>query len=572
MSKTPLFDIVIPVHKKDLAVLEYCIEAAREKIVGVRRIITVSKERYTNNAEWFPEAQFPFTMDFVREYTAGSCGWYFQQLLKLYAPFVIPDISENVLILDSDTVFFRKTKMFDAQNRPFYNISKDTKICRKPFDIAVEEHIQKLWPSISRKNLPLEFKEISGICHSMMFQRKMLEELFAEVEKYDGTGDKFYKIFLKLANHEHSVSEYQIYFNFLLIYHREKIAIRKLKYKNTADLNIRKYRKRLKYSYCSFHSYLRNTRGTSWRIKIEEFCIKLFTKIFIKEVWNIGIARCNISEFVNIPNQEIKWLKSPPLNEFRADSFGLVRGNKKYIFFEKYERQKRKGKISLCELDDKLEVVRQKDILDDKNHLSYPYIFKHKNKDYALVEAHRARELALYEITQGLEFKKIKTLFENSDIVDPSIIFHENKFWLFFTKASKGDSELYLAYADELLGEWKMHPKNPVKNDIFSSRPAGEIFMHKSELYRPAQNCSKTYGGAIKINKILKLTTEEFQEAIEIEVAPNQLGSYPLGLHTISSLGDDLTLIDGKKKFFVVHKPLIHLFRALRKIFNKIGR
>ena len=63
-------------------------------------------------------------------YTGGSCGWYFQQLLKLYAPLIIPDILENVLILDSDTVFFRKVKMFDAQNRPFYNISKDKKITR----------------------------------------------------------------------------------------------------------------------------------------------------------------------------------------------------------------------------------------------------------------------------------------------------------------------------------------------------------------------------------------------------------------------------------------------------------
>jgi len=215
MLKSPEFDIVIPVHKKDLAVLEYCIEAARKKIVGARRIITISAKRYTNNAEWFCESKFPFSMDFVRQYTGDSCGWYFQQLLKLYAPLVIPDISENVLILDSDTVFFRKTKMFDSQGRPFYNISKDKKICRKPFDIAVEEHIQKLWPIISRNNLPEQFEGISGICHSMMFNRKILEQLFTKVEDHDNSGDKFYKIFLKHANKEHSASEYQIYFNFI---------------------------------------------------------------------------------------------------------------------------------------------------------------------------------------------------------------------------------------------------------------------------------------------------------------------------------------------------------------------
>ena len=569
MPKSIQFDIIIPVHKKDLAVLEYCIEAARKKIVGVGRIITVSKERYTNNAEWFPESQFPFSMELVREYTGGSCGWYFQQLLKLYAPLVIPNIRENVLILDSDTVFFRKTKMFDGQKKPFYNTSKDEKICRKPFDIAVAEHIDKLWPAISRKNLPAKFQEISGICHSMMFNRAIISELFSKVEAHDGTGDKFYKIFLKHANHHHSASEYQIYFNFLLIFHSEKIAIRKLKYKNTADLNIKKYRKRLKYSYCSFHSYLRCGRGNSLRVKCENFFKNLYKKLFQIEQWNIGIAACNIAQFLTIPNQKIKWLHGLKLTEFRADPFGLAQGDKKFIFFEKYERSIRRGKISVIEIDQNLEPVSEKDVLKLPKHLSYPYIFTHENKNYILPESHRANELALYQLLENFQLKKITTIFNNIDAVDSSIIYHENKFWLFFSRASKGDGELYLAYADKLDGEWKMHEKNPVKSDIKSARMAGQIFMHEGKIYRPAQNCARSYGAAIAINKITQLTTEDFSESEEIEVAPNQLGSYPLGLHTISSLGENHTLIDGKKSIFVPHKPLIYLVRAISRFFNK---
>ena len=57
------FDIVIPVHKKDLAVLEYCIEAAKNKIIGVRKIFIVSKERYSENAEWVDESSFPFSIE-----------------------------------------------------------------------------------------------------------------------------------------------------------------------------------------------------------------------------------------------------------------------------------------------------------------------------------------------------------------------------------------------------------------------------------------------------------------------------------------------------------------------------
>ena len=98
--KTPQqsIDIVIPTHKKDLQILEYCIEAAKKKIVGAGRIIVISKERYSENAEWFDEALFPFSIELVQSYVGSTCGWYFQQLLKFYAPLVIPNISENVLL------------------------------------------------------------------------------------------------------------------------------------------------------------------------------------------------------------------------------------------------------------------------------------------------------------------------------------------------------------------------------------------------------------------------------------------------------------------------------------------
>lgn len=561
-----IYDIVIPVHKKDLAILEYCIEAAKTKLVGARRIITVSKERYTTNAEWFPESAFPFSLDEVRKYVGGSAGWYFQQLLKMYAPIIIPNIATNVMILDSDTVFFKKTKMFDDEGRPFFSLSKDKKICRQPFDIAVDNHIKKLWPQISRDKLPQEFQAYSGIAHNMMFNRDFMQELFKKVEQFDGSGDKFYTIFLKHSNHEHGASEYQIYFNFLTIFHRDQIVMRKLKYKNTADINIRKYRKRFKYHYCSFHSYLRHKRGTCWKVATEKFLLKLYKKLFQIEQWNIGVAKCNISQFLTLPNQEIQWLKRPCLNEFRADQFGAVINRQKYIFFEKYLYYKRKGEISVLELSDDLKIISQKTILEKNTHLSYPYIFSDEGKNYAIIENHRAREVALYQVLDDLSLRKIKVIFENLDVVDPSIIKHEGRFWMFYTLASKGDGALYLAYADMLLGEWKMHKNNPVKVDISNARSGGKIFLYKQNLYRPAQNCLNSYGASLKINKIIELNEENFAEIEEIEITPNQLGSYPHGLHNISDLGENLTLIDGKRKVFVPWKPLIYLCRLLRKI------
>ncbi len=558
------FDIVIPVHKKDLAVLEYCIEAAKNKIIGVRKIFIVSKERYSENAEWVDEASFPFSIELAKSYVGTSCGWYFQQMLKMYAPLVIPGITENVLILDSDTVFFRKVSMFDSEGRPLYNISKDTKLCRRSFDQLVAAHIRKLLPSIATENLPEEFQTLSGISHNMIFNQKILRELFKKIEDHDASGDPFYKIFFKNSGISHGASEYQIYFCFLLVYHRNEVGFRRLRYKNTADLNIKKYRRRLKYHYCSFHSYLRSTVIKSWRMKLR----KIINKLFFIDKWNCGIANCGIENFLTLPNQKINWLASVSSLDFRADPFGIISHDaKKHIFFEDYSYLKRKGEIIRAEIDDNFNILNKTSLLTKPYHLSYPYIFENDGENFMLVESYKAKKLELYKITKNLGLEKVKDLLSNLEIVDPSIIKFNEIWWLFFNLNNEGDGKLHLAYSDNLLGEWKMHPKNPIKDNISSARSAGKIFLHNGSLYRPAQNCQFNYGNSIVINKITTLDSQNYEEQAEIEIHPNQLGHYPDGLHNISPLGKNLTLIDGKKKIFVFYKPLIALFRVFYKNF-----
>jgi len=88
---------------------------------------------------------------------------------------------------------------------------------------------------------------------------------------------------------------------------------------------------------------------------------------------------------------------------------------------------------------------------------------------------------------------------------------------------------------------------NPVKTDVRSSRPAGVPFWHHGELFRPAQDCSQTYGGQIAINKIRVLTPTEFREEVVKVVTPPAEGPYQMGVHTLSAVGD-FTVIDGKRR------------------------
>jgi hypothetical protein len=255
-DKKFIIDVVIPAHKKDADTLEYCIKGIRKNIDGVRRIIVVSKEKLTEKAEWFDESLYPFSYQEISDLVGGSnVGWNFQQLLKLYSPLVIPNISENVLVIDADTVFYRKVKFFE-NGLPLYNLAKDKDLETSNFQQVTFNHITKILPEISEK-FPPKFKNISGICHHMLFQKNIIKDLFAKIEKYDGTGDSFYKIFLKNRENSFGVAEYNLYFYFLISCYPQNYKIRILKYKNTAKFRPWIECLRRKYHYCSYHSYMR---------------------------------------------------------------------------------------------------------------------------------------------------------------------------------------------------------------------------------------------------------------------------------------------------------------------------
>lgn len=184
LSNEPI-DVVIPCAKKDQEILDLCINGIRKNGKNIRNIIVISSELYTNEAKWFDEKNFPFSKNDIADEIFQNnlqakqdflssprtrIGWIYQQLLKLYSPFVIPGISKNVLVLDADTIFLNSVEFTNDLGDPLFAIAKEY---YKPyFDIA-----QKILPEFYRVN-----KKLSGICHHMIFQRSILENLFSQIQ------------------------------------------------------------------------------------------------------------------------------------------------------------------------------------------------------------------------------------------------------------------------------------------------------------------------------------------------------------------------------------------------------
>ena len=87
----------------------------------------------------------------------------------------------------------------------------------------------------------------------MMFETKYVKEIMAHVENI--LNQNFYTVFLNNIDNEQAsgASEYEIYFNYMMINHSDKIKIRNLKWRNVNSLEFLNSN----YDYISYHWYKR---------------------------------------------------------------------------------------------------------------------------------------------------------------------------------------------------------------------------------------------------------------------------------------------------------------------------
>ncbi len=283
-----------------------------------------------------------------------------------------------------------------------------------------------------------------------------------------------------------------------------------------------------------------------------------YRELFRAEIWNVGLIKKPIEEVIfgkeKLHRSDIIWLRLFSATKYLADPMGFMDGPKLHILVEDYSYKTQKASISEIiwnsTRDSFSAPIR---IIEEKDHLSYPFIVCHEKAVYCIPESYRSGLIILYRRNYSEEsFIEEKLLLSDIDAIDPTLVKHENHWWLFFTEKKHSWTHLQLYYSDELFGPYKPHRQNPVKIDIRSTRPGGTPFLHEGVLYRPAQDCSSVYGGRVVINRVDKLTPDEFEETPAEVLEPAKGSPFSKGLHTVSKVGK-YTLIDGKKYQFNRH-------------------
>jgi hypothetical protein len=245
------FDVVINVGPNDIGIIGKQVEFTRKNITGKRNIYIVTLPQYIeqlSNLEScivIDETIFPFNYNMIHTTIGVNStprnGWYLQQLLKLYAGLVIPNILDRWLVIDADTFFLQPTQ-FIEDGKCLYAYGTEN---HKPYF----DHMSRLLPGLHK------CVDKSGICHHMIFEKRFMTELFDRVEEIHKK--PFWHAFLScVAPSEYAgsgASEYEIYFNYMLINNSNNIKVRHLSWTNVSKLVLNS-----PYNYISYHHHSRH--------------------------------------------------------------------------------------------------------------------------------------------------------------------------------------------------------------------------------------------------------------------------------------------------------------------------
>ena len=224
-------DIVVVFHSKDQKVLPYCLKGLSH-IKEKRNIYLVCNDPVEyEGATYISETLYPFSKKDVDSYILEKyhwrSGWYFQQLLKLYAHRVIPNLSDTFLIVDTDTVFVNDVSFIDTDGIPLYATGTE-------YHMQYFDHMAKLLPGLVK-----QFPDKSGVAHHTVFQKEFLDEFFTIVENIHKV--PFWRAMMQCVDPDTAnisgMAENETYFTYMFQYHRDKVRLRTLAWQNLNEVD-----------------------------------------------------------------------------------------------------------------------------------------------------------------------------------------------------------------------------------------------------------------------------------------------------------------------------------------------
>lgn len=295
----------------------------------------------------------------------------------------------------------------------------------------------------------------------------------------------------------------------------------------------------------------------------------ILNSVFRPETWccavrfNSNEEKCILNDlsspFMVIPNSKRYWT---------ADPFIVENDGKYYLFFEAFDKLKKKGLLGYREISEN-NFGPINIIYESKSHLSFPFIYKENETYYIIPESNKQNELFQLKCISFPDKWEKEMVITNSHLVDTVIYVNDGvKYYI----SEKVDSNNYFDRVDlfyEENGELTEFIDNPVKRDINNARGAGNLFEYNGSLIRPAQNCGKSYGEKLNFNQVDEISKSGYKETFLCDISVKSVildcENIFNGIHTYNKI-NNVEVIDLKlpRKF-----SLYNFIGSIRKVFAK---
>lgn len=269
--------------------------------------------------------------------------------------------------------------------------------------------------------------------------------------------------------------------------------------------------------------------------------IRNYIRELTANAWALGFVRGGMQAVMESDTIDVDWVKMPKERWF-ADPFVLdVTEDEILLLVEDFSYATQKGIISLLHINrEQREISARKELLELPTHLSFPAIWRKDGHVYVYPESAKSGKLDLYEYdAKKEELKFVKTICD--DVVWDSYITEAFGEPMMFT-AAKNDFQLDIYRWDEKKARFISCQQ--IVSEKPNSRMGGAVFEYKGDMYYPAQNCERNYGGAIDIKK-LKVESGKLKVEGVVKHIESMNKRYPMGLHTFNEY-KDMVVIDVK--------------------------
>lgn len=273
-------------------------------------------------------------------------------------------------------------------------------------------------------------------------------------------------------------------------------------------------------------------------MKIKQYLNQYKERLNHEMKWDIALRsqQNDNEEWVIVTNESKRY--------WGADPFLFKHNGTTYLFYECYDRNKEKGCIAYRIVNADLTVSEARVIINEKYHMSFPYIFRYNDNIYVIPETSENKSIQVYKAIDFPDnWELYKTVITDFPAVDTIVLSTGNEIVL---HTSLGDACAVENYVLKLDTDFNLKSKKLVcKKSEYGNRNAGKLIERDGVIYRIGQDCRDgDYGKGIVFYKTIDAEGIEEQEAEYLYVSDLNVNETKYsGIHTLNYT-DDMAVVD----------------------------